>query len=179
MLQNIEIAILGGGCFWCTEAVFKELKGVISETPGYAGGHTEHPTYEDVCDGKTGHIEVTQVEFDPTRISYDDLLTVFFYTHDPTTLNRQGSDVGTQYRSAIFYTNSSQKEKAEAFIKKLNEAGPRVVTEVAPLNKFYKAEDYHKNYYENNALEPYCQVIINPKIEKLKKRFHELLKNKV
>jgi len=176
MINNVQTAVFGGGCFWCTEAVFRELKGVISEMPGYAGGTKPNPTYEQVCSGKTGHAEVTKIEFDEAQISYDDLLTVFFYTHDPTTLNRQGNDVGTQYRSVIFYTNEKQKEKAETFIAKLNKSGPKVVTILEPLKEFYPAEDYHQKYYEKNSKEPYCQVIINPKIEKLKAHFHELLK---
>lgn len=180
MANNLETAIFGGGCFWCTEAVFGELKGVIRELPGYAGGSTGSPqaapTYEEVCSGKTGHAEVTKVEFDPSQISYEDLLNVFFYTHDPTTLNRQGNDVGTQYRSVIFYANEGQKIAAQKFIDKLNESGPKIVTKLEPLKEFYKAEDYHQKYYEKNASQPYCQLIINPKIEKLKAHFHELLK---
>lgn len=176
MANKTETAVFGGGCFWCTEAVFGELKGVISQMPGYAGGDKSNPTYEEVCGGKTGHAEVTKLKFDSTQISYDDLLTVFFYTHDPTTLNRQGNDVGTQYRSIIFYTNLEQKEQAENFINKLNESGPKVVTELQLLTDFYEAEDYHQKYFEKNASESYCRLVINPKIDKLKKRFHELLK---
>ena len=176
MPQKTETAIFGGGCFWCTEAIFESLKGVLSVMPGYAAGETKNPTYEEVCSGGTGHAEVTKIEFDPSQISYDDLLTVFFASHDPTTLNRQGNDVGTQYRSIILYASEAQKQSAELFIKKLNESGPKVVTEVKALESFYEAEEYHQQYYRNNARQPYCQVVINPKLEKLKKRFHELLK---
>lgn len=176
-----QTAVFGGGCFWCTEAIFKELRGVISVTPGYAGGTTPNPTYEQVCTGKTGHAESIKIEFDPTQISFNDLLTVFFATHDPTTLNRQGNDVGTQYRSAVFYTSEEQRAAAEKFIAKLAASDPGgrpVVTEVTPLNKFYEAEDYHHNYFANNPNQPYCQLIIEPKVEKLQKEFAELLKTK-
>ncbi len=171
-----QIAVFAGGCFWCTEALFQELKGVISVIPGYTGGSVKNPTYEQVCAGKTGHAEATKVEFDPKKISYKDLLTVFFATHDPTTLNRQGNDVGTQYRSAVFYTNEEQKRDAEAFMGRINESDPKVVTEISPLGPFYEAEGYHRQYYRNNATAPYCQIVINPKLEKLKARFNELLK---
>ena len=171
-----RVAVFGGGCFWCTEAVFQDLKGVISAVPGYAGGSVINPTYEQVCTGETGHAEVTRVEFNPAAISYNDLLSVFFATHDPTNLNRQGNDAGTQYRSVIFYTDDEQKKATQKFIDKLNESGPKVVTELKPFDKFYEAADYHKRYYEKNAREPYCQIVINPKIEKLKSHFHELLK---
>jgi peptide-methionine (S)-S-oxide reductase len=174
-----EIAVFGGGCFWCTEAVFSELRGVLSVMPGYAGGKMPNPTYEQVCTGATGHAEVTRIEFDPKEISFENLLTVFFATHDPTTLNRQGADVGTQYRSAIFYTSDAQKSAAEAFIKKLHDSDPGgkpVVTEITPLDKFYPAEDYHRDYFRNNPNQPYCQLIIEPKVEKLQKEFGELLK---
>jgi peptide-methionine (S)-S-oxide reductase len=174
----IEIAVFGGGCFWCTEAVFEELRGVISVMPGYAGGTKESPTYKEVCGGDTGHAEVIQVEFDPAKISYDDLLTIFFATHNPTQRDGQGADIGTQYRSTVLYTTPDQKTKAEAFIKKLNEDGPQVVTEVKPLDKFYEAEEYHRQYYLNNTSQPYCQVVINPKLEKLKEKYHELLKDR-
>ena len=177
-LQNNahEVVAFGGGCFWCTEAVFRELKGVISVMPGYAGGTKENPTYEDICGGMTGHAEVSKIEYDQEKISYDDLLTVFFATHDPTTMNRQGNDVGTQYRSIIFYTNDDQKNHAEAFIKDLKESGLDVVTEVKPLEKFYEAEDYHRKYYERNSSAPYCQVVINPKLKKLQENFADFLK---
>lgn len=179
-MAQTQIAVFGGGCFWCTEAVYEELKGVISVMSGYAGGATGSPqappTYAEVSSGKTGHAEVIKIEYDPAKISYDDLLTVFFYMHDPTTLNRQGADVGTQYRSIILYANEEQKREAEDFIKKLNEDGEKVVTELKPLGEFYEAEDYHQDFYKNNSDKPYCQLVINPKIDKLKERFSELLK---
>lgn len=178
--MNKEIAIFGGGCFWCTEAVFKMLKGIISVLPGYSGGTVPNPTYEQVCSGATGHAECTQVEYDPSQIDYKDLLTVFFGSHDPTTLNRQGADVGTQYRSVIFYTTPDQKETAESFIREINlssNEGKPIVTEVLPLDVFYEAEDYHKDYYERNNNEAYCELVINPKLEKVVKNFGELLKN--
>lgn len=171
-----EIAVFGGGCFWCTEAVFEDLKGVVSVMPGYAGGTVENPTYEQVCSGTTGHAEVIRIEFDPAKIAYNDLLTVFFATHNPTTPNQQGADFGTQYRSSVFYTTEAQKKDAEEFIKKLDESGPKVVTEVVPLTAFYEAEEYHRKYYQNNSSAPYCQVVINPKLEKVKEKFHQLLK---
>jgi peptide-methionine (S)-S-oxide reductase len=170
-----EIAVFGGGCFWCTEAVFQMLKGVNSVMPGYAGGEVKNPTYEQVCGGETGHAEVIKIEFDPSLVSYEDLLTVFFATHDPTTLNRQGADRGTQYRSIILYSTPEQKEKAEKFIAQLNESDPKAVTEVVPLTDFYEAEEYHRNYYRDNSSKPYCEVVISPKLEKLKERFSELL----
>lgn len=172
-------AVFAGGCFWCTEAIFKELKGVKSVTPGYSGGKVKNPTYEQVSTGETGHAEATEFEYDPAVISYNDLLTVFFATHDPTTLNRQGNDVGSQYRSAIFYMDEVQKKEAEEFIKKIDIDKDRpVVTEVVPFEEFYKAEDYHKNYYEAHKDQPYCQLVISPKLEKLKSHFRALLKNK-
>ena len=180
---DIEIAVFANGCFWCTEAVFSMLKGVKSVIPGYAGGAElpsgKGPTYEQVSNGNTGHAESIKIEFDPSVISYDDLLAVFFNTHDPTTLNRQGNDVGTQYRSAIFYANDEQKKKAEALIEELNTSkayNKPVVTEVKPLDKFYEAEDYHHEYYEHNKDQPYCQIVIAPKLEKLEKKFAELIK---
>lgn len=180
MVENKEIAVFGGGCFWCTEAVFQMLKGVFSVSPGYAGGHVENPTYEQVSSGDTGHAEVIYIEYDPGVVSYRTLLTVFFGSHDPTTLNRQGNDVGTQYRSVIFYTNTEQKKVAEEMIKEINDSnkeGKPLVTEVVPLDKFYIAEDYHKNYYRENKNALYCQIIINPKLEKVQKEFADLLKN--
>ena len=192
--MNKAIIVFGGGCFWCTEAVFRELKGVISVMPGYAGGSTRSirpqggeavestgspqaaPTYESICTGKTGHAEVSQIEYDPSEVSLDDLLTVFFATHDPTTLNRQGNDTGTQYRSIILYTMQDQKEEALKFIEKLNDAGSKIVTEVKPLDKFYLAEEYHRQYFNKNPDKAYCQVVINPKLEKLKDKFNKLLK---
>lgn len=172
-------AVFANGCFWCTEAVFKMLKGVISVVPGYTGGETENPTYEEVSSGNTGHAEAIKIEYNPSVISYDDLLNVFFNTHNPTTLNRQGNDVGTQYRSAIFYGNEDEKKKAENLIKELNEAKAypdSVVTEVTKLQKFYEAEDYHHDYYEHNKDKPYCEIVIAPKIEKMQKKFAQLLK---
>ena len=174
-----KVAVFGGGCFWCTEAVFDELRGVKSVVSGYAGGSTKNPTYEEVCGGRTGHAEVIKIEFDPGEIAFKDLLTVFFATHDPTTLNRQGNDVGTQYRSAIFYANEEQKREAEAFIKELNDSkafGKPVVTTLEPLGEFYEAEDYHQKYYANNPYQPYCQYLIPPKLNKLHKQFSALLK---
>jgi len=174
------VAVFGGGCFWCTEAVFDELRGVKSVMSGYAGGNTKNPTYEEVCGGRTGHAEVIKIEFDPTEIAFKDLLTVFFATHDPTTLNRQGNDVGTQYRSAIFYATEEQKREAEAFIKELNDSkafGKPVVTTLEPLGEFYEAEDYHQKYYANNPYQPYCQYMIPPKLNKLHKQFGALLKS--
>lgn len=176
-----ETAVFGGGCFWCTEAVFGILRGIHSVMPGYAGGTKENPTYEDVCSGRSRHAEVIKIEFDPAQISYRDLLAVFFGSHDPTTLNRQGADVGEQYRSAVFYTSDDQKRQAENMIQEINESHPDgspVVTEVRPLEKFYPAEDYHRDYYAKNKDAPYCQVVINPKLEKVQKRFAELLSEK-
>ena len=172
-----EIAVFGGGCFWCLEAVFKQLKGVMGVISGYAGGTTENPTYEQVCAGNTGHAEVVKVIYDSALLSYDDLLAVFFAIHDATQLNRQGNDVGTQYRSIILYTNDAQKAAAEAIVAKLDAdtATGKIVTEVKPLGEFYDAEDYHQDYYENNGDMPYCQIIINPKLELLKKKFDNLL----
>lgn len=179
MANQLETAIFGGGCFWCTEALFQSLRGVVSVMPGYAGGTTQNPTYEAVCTGVTGHAEVIKIKFDPSQISFDDLLTVFFATHDPTTLNRQGADIGTQYRSIILYANDAQKRAAEAFIKKLNDSdlsGKPVVTELKPQSEFYEAEEYHRNYFKNNRAQAYCQVIIEPKVQKLEKQFAKLLK---
>ncbi len=181
--MKTEIAVFGGGCFWCTEAVFKMMKGVSAVAPGYAGGTTKHPTYEEVCMGDTGHAEVIRIEYDPTAVKYEDLLTVFFGSHDPTTLNRQGNDVGTQYRSVIFYTTSEQKAKAETFIAGINASsklGKPVVTEVVPLDVFYPAENYHKDYFAKNPNNSYCALVINPKLEKVQKQFASLLdKNKI
>ena len=175
----MEKAIFGGGCFWCTEAVFKMLMGVSKVKPGYAGGKAEDATYAKVSGGKTGHAEVIYIEYDPKEVSYRDLLTVFFGSHDPTTVNRQGNDIGTQYRSIIFYTTDEQKEEAERFINDINESskeGERVVTELEPLERFYDAENYHQDYYANNKNAPFCQIIINPKLEKVQKEFAKLLK---
>lgn len=180
MDDRTEIAVFGGGCFWCTEAVFERLEGVVSVVPGYAGGTLKNPTYRQVCTGKTGHAEVVQVEYDPARIPYRNLLTVFFATHDPTSLNRQGADVGTEYRSVVFYTTEDQKRQAHAFIEELNGSDPRgnpIVTQVSPLDVFYPAEDYHREYFRNNTQLPYCQFVIAPKLTKLHKNFSDLLKS--
>jgi peptide-methionine (S)-S-oxide reductase len=174
-----ETAVFGGGCFWCTEAVFESLRGVKSVMPGYAGGHTVHPSYEDVCTGETGHAEVIRIEFDPSVISYEDLLTVFFAAHDSTTLNRQGNDVGTQYRSIILYATEEQQSEAEAFIKRLNEGKgeKRVVTELESLSSYpyYEAESYHHHYFQSHPDKAYCQLVINPKLKKVRERFSELM----
>jgi peptide-methionine (S)-S-oxide reductase len=175
-----EVAVFGGGCFWCTEAVFDELRGVNSVVSGYAGGAVKNPTYEQVCGGGTGHAEVIKIDFDPSQIAFKDLLTVFFATHDPTTLNRQGNDVGTQYRSTVLYANDEQKKEAEALIIELNDTkvfGNPVVTTVEPLGEFYPAESYHQKYYANNPYQPYCQYMIPPKLNKLHKQFRDLLKS--
>ncbi len=175
-----EVAVFGGGCFWCTEAVFKMMRGVTSVLPGYAGGTTVNPTYEQVSEGTTGHAEVVQIIYDPALVSYKSLLTVFFGSHDPTTKNQQGNDIGTQYRSVVFYTTPEQKNEAEDFIKHINDSnndGAPVVTEVVPLEIFHEAEDYHKDYYAQHANAGYCQVIINPKLEKVQKEFADLLIN--
>ncbi|MDA0733460.1 MAG: peptide-methionine (S)-S-oxide reductase MsrA [Chloroflexi bacterium] len=174
MEMKEEIAVFGGGCFWCTEAVFSELKGVQAVNPGYAGGHTENPTYRQVCAEHTGHAEVIEIRFDPDQITYNRLLEVFFATHDPTTLNRQGADRGTSYRSIILYTNEDQKKQAEAIIKELDSSGSKgsaIVTEVAKLERFYMAEDDHKQYYLNNPAAMYCQVVIRPKVDKVRGEF--------
>ena len=175
----MKTAVFGGGCFWCTEAVFQMLKGVEKVEPGYAGGKMENPSYEAVSGGGTGHAEVIRVTYDPAIISYEDLLTVFFGSHDPTTPNRQGADVGEQYRSVILYESEEDKATADKISKEIQESlkdGSRVVTQIVPLGKFFPAEEYHKDYYKNNASAPYCQLIIEPKIEKVRKRFSELVK---
>lgn len=177
--NKYEIATLGEGCFWCSEAVFQRIKGVIKVESGYSGGTVPNPTYEAVCTGKTGHAEVVQITFDPLIILFAELLEIFFSTHDPTTLNRQGADVGTQYRSVIFYHNNEQKRISEEMIRKLNESkiwDNPIVTEVSQFKNFYKAEDYHQNYYNNNKFQPYCSFVITPKLEKLKKYFRNKLK---
>lgn len=168
----METATLSGGCFWCTEAIFKRLKGVKSVTPGYSGGTIENPTYEQVCSGKTGHAEAIEIKFDPKIISFEKLVQVFFALHDATTLNRQGADTGTQYRSAIFYHNDNQRKIAEQAIREVTGA----VTKLEPFAKFYVAEDYHKDYYQRNSSQPYCQIVIDPKIQKLHKEFKEEVK---
>ena len=173
-----EIATLAGGCFWCTEAVIQKLRGVEKVVPGYTGGHVPNPTYRDVCTGTTGHAEAIQVHFDPDVISYQQLLEVFFALHDPTTLNRQDADVGTQYRSAVFYHDESQKETIDRVIAEVNASGMYshpVVTEVAPAAEYYVAESYHQNFYEDNKTYPYCAIVIDPKIKKLYKNFESLL----
>ena len=179
-MNSTETTTFGTGCFWCTEAIFKELEGVISVEPGYSGGHTENPTYKEVCSGHTGHAECTQIIYDPSKISFEDLLEVFWRVHDPTTLNRQGADTGTQYRSVIFYHNEEQKRIAEQFKTELDKSGafPKpIVTEITALKKFYPAENYHKDYYElNQDKNPYCSVVIRPKLDKFRKVFRERLK---
>lgn len=169
-------ATFGGGCFWCTEAVFQNVKGVIKSVSGYMGGQVKNPTYEQVCGGNTGHAEVIEVEYDPQLISYNELLLIFFKTHNPTTLNRQGNDSGTQYRSVIFYADEEQKAEAEAMIKQLDAEGifdNKIVTQIVPAETFYKAEGYHQNYFNNNSNQPYCAFVIQPKLNKFIKEFKE------
>ncbi len=176
----METAVFGGGCFWCTEAVYQRLRGVERVESGYAGGLTDRPTYEDVSGGETGHAEVIRISFDPAQVSYETLLDVFFSFHDPTTLNRQGHDVGPQYRSAIYYTSPAQADQAAAYIRKLAADGvfsQAIVTEVRPLEKFFSAEDYHQNFYNNNRNYPYCTAVIDPKIAKLRQKFSRLLRD--
>ncbi|MEZ4936260.1 MAG: peptide-methionine (S)-S-oxide reductase MsrA [Crocinitomicaceae bacterium] len=178
-VKNLETATFGAGCFWCVEAIFQDVKGVYSVKPGYTGGHKENPTYKEVCTGSTGHAEVAQIKFDPKVVSFDKLLEIFWYTHDPTTLNRQGADVGTQYRSAIFFHSEEQKIKAEAYKAKLEELNvyPNpIVTEIVKFDVFYEAENYHNDYYSNNPEQGYCKMVIKPKIEKFKKAFEKELK---
>lgn len=175
-MENIETTYFANGCFWCTEAVFAMLKGVKSVESGYTGGAIANPNYAQVSSGNTGHAECLKIEFNPSVISFNDLLTVFFATHDPTTLNRQGNDVGTQYRSGIFYTTPEQKDASEKYITELKNDGVSVVTEVTPFDAFYSAEKYHQNYYANNSEEGYCRVVIKPKIEKVQEKFKQLLK---
>ena len=178
--EGMEMITLGGGCFWCTEAVFQRLKGVEKVVSGYAGGIIQNPTYRQICSGTTGHAEVVQVYFRPDVISLMDILEVFFSTHDPTTLNRQGADAGPQYRSAIFYTQESQKEIARNLKRELDGSGVfenPIVTEITPFSNFYPAEDYHQEYYNLNGMQPYCQFVIKPKVDKLKKHFAEKLKS--
>jgi len=177
--KYMEKATFGSGCFWCTEAVFERLKGISKVESGYSGGHSANPTYEEVCSGATGHAEVVQVTFDPGIIGYKELLEVFWKTHDPTTLNRQGNDIGTQYRSVIFYHNENQKELAGKYKKELDEAGiydKPIVTEISRFENFYPAEKYHQNYYDNNPAQPYCGFVITPKLEKFEKVFKDKLK---
>lgn len=173
-----EVAVFGGGCFWCTEAIFQMLKGVQVVKAGYAGGNKPNPSYEDVCTGASGHAEVIKIEFDPTIIKYRNLLEVFFATHNPTTKNQQGNDVGEQYRSIILYSTADQKTEAENYIELLtvnNEFDQPIVTEIKPLTEFYEAENYHQNYYRNNESKPYCQIIISPKLAKFKAHHPELI----
>ncbi|MGI8788856.1 MAG: peptide-methionine (S)-S-oxide reductase MsrA [Pyrinomonadaceae bacterium] len=177
--KNTETATLGAGCFWCVEAVFDDLKGVISVESGYSGGHTENPTYREVCSETTGHAEVAQVTFDPNVISFKEILQVFFAVHDPTTLNRQGNDVGTSYRSAIFYHDDEQKRIAEEVIKEVEAEGVYdnpIVTEVEPFDKFYIAENYHQEYFVNNPNQPYCAAVVAPKVRKFREKFVDRLK---
>ena len=177
--MNIQKATFGNGCFWCTEAIFQTVKGIKSVTSGYTGGKLPNPTYMEVCNGDTGHAEALDIEFDADIISYDELLLIFFKTHNPTTLNRQGNDVGTQYRSAIFYHNDAQKQQAEAMIARLTAEqvyDKPIVTEITPATEFYKAEDYHQNYYNDNTMKPYCMAVIQPKLNKFAKDFAEKIK---
>ena len=178
----MEIATFGSGCFWCSEAVFSELEGVVQVEPGYSGGTSANPTYEQVCADETGHAEVAQVSFDPEKISYRELLEVLFSTHDPTTLNRQGGDEGTQYRSVIFYHDEAQRDAAQQIIKELTDEKvfrSPIVTELSPLKAFYPAEDYHREYYKRNSSKPYCQVVIAPKLSKFRAHFQTKLKKQV
>lgn len=178
-MENLHKATFGSGCFWCTEAIFERLNGVVKVESGYSGGKVKNPTYDEVCSGTTGHAEVTQITFDPSIISFDELLEVFWKTHDPTTLNRQGNDIGTQYRSVIFYHNEEQKELAEKYKAELNESGAwdnPIVTEISPFTNFYSAEGYHQDYYANNPNQGYCAYVIAPKVEKFEMVFKDKLK---
>jgi peptide-methionine (S)-S-oxide reductase len=177
--EGLEIATLAGGCFWCTEAVFLELDGVHAVISGYIGGKTIDPTYKEICNGDTGHAEAIEITFDPAKIGFGDLLEIFFATHDPTTINRQGNDVGTQYRSEIFYHNEEQKKTTEEYISLMTAEdtfGKRIVTKISPVSKFYEAERVHQNYYNDNKSQGYCSYVITPKIDKLKKMFEDKLK---
>ncbi len=177
---HLELATFGSGCFWCVEAIFQQVIGIEKVISGYSGGHVKNPTYKEVCTGNTGHAEVVQLTYDPSKITYEELLELFWKTHDPTTLNKQGNDVGTQYRSVIFYHNEQQKQSAEKYKTELNQAGiwnNPIVTEITPFIIFYPAEDYHQNYYEENKDQPYCSLVITPKLEKFKKVFkHKIVK---
>ncbi|MCG8311092.1 MAG: peptide-methionine (S)-S-oxide reductase MsrA [Cytophagales bacterium] len=178
--SELELATFGAGCFWCVEAIFQRVDGVEKVVSGYSGGHVKNPTYKEVCGGATGHAEVCQLSYDPSKVSYEELLEVFWQTHDPTTLNRQGNDVGTQYRSAVFYHNEAQKKLALAYKEKLNNAkifDDPIVTEITPFEKMYVAEDYHQNYFNENGSQPYCSIVIQPKVEKFEKVFKDKLKN--
>lgn len=179
VMPNLQTAVLGGGCFWCLEAVFDNLEGVKSVESGYMGGHVDKPTYRQVCEGNTGHVEVVRVTFDADELSFPELLDVFFTIHDPTTLNRQGNDMGTQYRSVIFYTSEEQRRDAEEAIAKLNASGtyPQpVVTAIEPVKEFFMAEDYHQEYFANNSYQPYCQFVVAPKLKKFQQKFAEKMK---
>lgn len=180
MTEQIDTATFGTGCFWCTEAIFEQMNGVLKVISGYSGGKVDNPTYKQVCTGETGHAECVQIQYEPSKVSYDELLEVFWQVHDPTTLNRQGADVGTQYRSVIFYHNEEQKRKAEHYKSELEKSGAfkdPIVTEIAPASKFYTAEDYHQEYYaENKNKNPYCAMVIRPKVEKFQKVFAHKLK---
>jgi peptide-methionine (S)-S-oxide reductase len=180
--QGLEIATFGSGCFWCTEAIFLNVDGVEKVESGYTGGKVKNPTYKEVCSGLTGHAEVIQLAYDPKKVTYEELLEIFWQTHDPTTLNRQGADVGTQYRSVIYYHNDEQKKLAELYKAKLDQAkafNDPIVTEISPASVFYKAEDYHQNYYNLNSSAPYCSYVIQPKLEKFKKVFKEKAKKQL
>lgn len=182
MSNKLETATLGGGCFWCVEAIFQDLAGVQQVVSGYAGGTVENPTYQQVCTGTTGHAEVVQITFDPEVISFEDLLYIFWRTHDPTTLNRQGADVGTQYRSVIFYHDEEQKASAEKSKQEAEASGlwpDPIVTEITPFSNFYQAEDYHHDFYRQNPNQPYCRAVIDPKVRKFKKEFQDKLKDMV
>jgi peptide-methionine (S)-S-oxide reductase len=181
-MSQLETLILANGCFWCTEAIFNRLKGVTSVIPGYAASQVENPSYKEVCTGRTGAAEATQITYDPTIISYDTLLEIFWHTHDPTTLNRQGNDIGTQYRSAIFYQNDEQKRSALASKEALEKSGAYkkpVVTEIVPFTNFYLAEDYHKDYYDRNRSQGYCMFVIDPKVKKLLNEYKKVVKDEI
>lgn len=178
--EKTDTATFGAGCFWCVEAIFQNLDGVISVASGYSGGHKDNPTYKEVCSGNTGHAEVCQIVFDPAKISYAEMLEAFWKTHDPTTLNRQGNDAGTQYRSVVFYHNEKQKELAEKYKRELSASGAwenPIVTEISPFTKLFKAENYHQNYYNENSSQPYCTFVIQPKLDKFRKVFKDKLKS--
>ena len=178
-MDKLDTATFGTGCFWCTEAIFQQLDGVLKVSSGYSGGHVVNPTYEQVCEKNTGHAEVVQIVYDPGKITFDELLEVFWQTHDPTTLNRQGNDVGPQYRSVIFYHDNEQRQRAEHYKNELDKSGSwkdKIVTEIEPYKNFYVAENYHQNYYNNNGSQPYCYFVIRPKLEKFEKVFKDKLK---
>ena len=178
--SHTDTATFGAGCFWCVEAIFQQVDGVISVESGYSGGAIKNPSYREVCSGSTGHAEVCRITFDSSKVTFDELLEIFWQTHDPTTINRQGADIGTQYRSVIFYHSEFQKQRAEYFKTKLNEEkvfSRPVITEISPLTNYYKAEDYHQNYYNQNTEQGYCTMVIQPKLEKFKKAFSDKLKN--